>query len=131
MYFISPLDGRPYISRLSWGAGLSLSKRNAPDAPRRLLGRVWSAFIILLELWLVGRVSWRTGMIRLCARDCKEYSRCRVPRREETGWSGVKGRQKALKSQLRHVRCLCVVRKEGAMVVMNGRKVGCAAMVRR
>ena len=40
MYRVSPLLGRPYDSRTSSRTGLS--RFHAPDAPRRLLGRIGS-----------------------------------------------------------------------------------------
>jgi hypothetical protein len=40
MYRVSPLEGRPYVSRTSSRAGFR--RLHAPDAPRRLLGRTGS-----------------------------------------------------------------------------------------
>jgi hypothetical protein len=45
---VSPLDGSPYVSKVSSRTGFK--RFQAPDAPRLLDGRVWSvAFISCVE----------------------------------------------------------------------------------
>jgi hypothetical protein len=44
MYRVSPFEGRPYVSSTSSRTGFR--RFHAPDAPRRLLGRIGSVDLI-------------------------------------------------------------------------------------
>jgi hypothetical protein len=48
MYRVSPFEGRPYVSRTSSRTGLR--RFHAPDAPRRLLGRMGSEDLMFAEI---------------------------------------------------------------------------------
>lgn len=50
-YRVSPLEGRPYVSRTSSRTGLR--RFHAPDAPRRLLGRMGSEDLIVAVVIMV------------------------------------------------------------------------------
>jgi hypothetical protein len=59
-YRVSPLEGRPYVSRTSSRTGLR--RFHAPDAPRRLLGRIGSEDLMVVEAELSSdgyTISWR------------------------------------------------------------------------